>query len=1327
MKDLCRQLFLSACILLCMVCQASTGHLYTPDKLSSGLITCICQDIYGYIWIGTEFGLNKFDSYRYTAYHHDRRDSTSIPDNEIASLFVDKAGQLWVGGSKGLARYDYQHDTFKRYEFPDNRHPRVNSLLETSDGDLLIGTAGYGLFSIKRGGDVIKYEDKFCQRHIDDFCSRIHIDQRGHLWRSSHLPTITRFTVNDKQPTALRDYPSECGQPMSYVEYSKEEMLIVCMYGIMSYDYQTEELQKADFDLSLLDPNVSIRESYMDQQGNIYLATVGCGLMVIPKGTRKVERVENASARIDLTTATIVDVMEDKDLNLWAACYNKGLLLISKQNASFNSWSFSNQHYVTGGNVSSIAQGENGDIWCTVQNNGIFRLDQTGHVIARPATPGGTRLIYRDHAGQYWLTTENTLYRFYPETGRTIMERSFDGRGLNCMTDDGMGRLYICVFGMGLCIYDTNTHETQMVSMQQTHRSGGYLCNDWIKAMMFDSRGMLWIATTNGTSMMNPNGLIFNGRGWNAILEGLQCYAICETRNGDMLIGTESGLYRYSWKTNKVAEDPKAKILANKMICSMVRDHQGEIWISTTNGIWQYAENRKQVIGHIGGNGLIAKEYILGAALHRTDDHIFFGTADGITTFRPQDINNRTHHLGDVVLTRFVSNGHTLNPMEDHFELRYADNTFTLEFSTLDYLNADNISFQYRVNGDKNWLQTNEGVNQLTFTQLPPGEYAIEVRATCNGMYSKASHSLHIVILKPWYKSWWAYLAYMAVIFGFLALILFNVERQRARDLEETKMRFLINATHDIRSPLTLIMGPLEKLKKQLKSPEDRRYLETIDKNAHRLMLLVNQILDERKIDKHQMKLSCSLTNLNEFIQGIYKVYEYNAKQRNITFRFEHPDTPVKVWVDRIQFDKVISNLLSNAFKYTNNNGEIIIRLTPQEKSVIIEVIDDGVGFEDDRTERFFERFYQGKNAKDLHINGTGIGLNLCRALTELHGGKISAANRKDGKTGAILTVVLPTGKKHLKPEEIDDKKTEKNDAGKNTKKSTRDTRILIVDDDPEIGAYIKHELGDVYKFEYAENGRLALRLLNAKPFDLIITDVMMPEMDGITLLKTIKANTSFADIPVILLTSKAEVSFRLEGLKKGADGFIAKPFSMEELHILISNLVGNVRRLRGKYAIQAGDTSVEDIEVKGNDDVLLERIMQCIYDNLTNPDFRIDRLAQEIGISRTQLHRKMKKATGYNPSDFLRTLRLEQAARLIVEQKINTSQVAYTVGFNNQTHFSTVFKKHFGMVPKEYLAFMQNGGDEKGIDPDKKVKKEKSKKNKNKKEKNNKKNNNTQ
>lgn len=505
-------------------------------------------------------------------------------------------------------------------------------------------------------------------------------------------------------------------------------------------------------------------------------------------------------------------------------------------------------------------------------------------------------------------------------------------------------------------------------------------------------------------------------------------------------------------------------------------------------------------------------------------------------------------------------------------------------------------------------------------------------------------------------------------------------------------MQFLINATHDIRSPLTLIMGPLNKLKNRIEDPESKQDIDTIDRNAKRLLLLVNQILDERKIDKNQMHLHCQKTNLKEFLRGIISLYNFNAQERSITLSLKEDESlkeesNLQVWIDHINFDKVISNLLSNAMKYTSDGGDITLIIGKNKKSAIIKVEDTGIGLKEEKTDRLFDRFYQGNNNSDIHIEGTGIGLNLCRALVKMHGGAIRAYNRTDGIKGSCFEVNIPLGKEHLKPEEImqeDGTKTAES-TGKRTQ-ANRNFNILIVDDDAEIAHYIKTELSDWYRFEHACNGKEGLKMLLTSKYDLVISDVMMPEMDGVTMLKKIKSNSNVSDIPVILLTSKSEVENRLEGLRKGADAFLAKPFNMEELHILIDNLVDNVRRIRGKYSgAQGQKAKIEQIQVKGNNDALMERVMKYMNEHLADPDLNVEKLTEDVGISRAQLHRKLKEIAGVSAGEFIRNLRLEQAARLIEEGQINITQVAYSVGFNNQTHFSTVFKKHYGISPSEY------------------------------------------
>lgn len=1270
---------------------ANSGRFYPSSRLTSGLITCICQDKYGYIWIGTEYGLNKFDGYSFTQFYHERQDTTSLVDNDISSLFVGQDGTLWVGCSKGLVSYDYENSCFTRYHFPDERTPRVSSLLEDDKGRLMIGTAGYGIYAIDKGSQRVDYLGDLNRRPNERYYSRMFIDRQKALWRGSHLNDLTRNTVKEGKPAETTEYMTNCGLPMAFIDQSANGMLIVCTRGILGYDYRSGLLTQADLDLSLLG-DATIERATLGANGDLIIGTAGSGLMLIRCGERQLRCLENTNRDIDLRQAHVAALTEDRSGNLWIGCYNKGLLSITREKEAFSNWSLTQQGYRTGGSISSIVRADDGGVWCTVKPGGLYKFDSQGHITAHPAAPTAVHSLYRDAQGRYWLGTENALYQFHPEQGTWTKIREYGGRGIVSMTDDGKGTLYLSIFGMGLCIYDTRTGRAEMLSMRQEGRREGRLCNDWIKPLTFDSHGMLWIGTADGVSVMKPEGRVFNAMGWDVLLEGSKCLSICETANGNMLLSTDKGLYLYNRKSNKTETLDIAEQLSNKQIGSMVRDNSGQIWMSSTAGIWQLANDLKTVSAHINGNGLAEREYIAGAALHSTDNRIYFGTPDGITSFMPSEVKKQRAALQLVLLTGISVNGHPLNPTQNRFELSYRENTLTLEFSLLDFRNTENICYEWRINGARNKQQTDEGVNHITLSELQPGTYDLEVNAVNNGVASEEPLVIRLIIHQPWYKSAPAWLFYLLVAGGFIGLVIYNFERQRRRDLEETKMRFLINATHDIRSPLTLIMGPLAKLKQRVTDRDSQHDIETIDKNAHRLLLLVNQILDERKIDKGQMKLTCRQTDLTAFVGGIFKLYEYNAQQRHIRYTYLHPDEPVKVWIDRLQFDKVVSNLLSNAFKYTFDEGEINIHLTKNETEAVIQVADTGIGFEDDKTERFFQRFYQGKNSKDLHIDGTGIGLNLSRAITEMHGGRITAQNRNNGEHGAILTVTLPLGKSHLKPEEIEEGAESGQPAAiaKPTRQTgNRNMHVLLVDDDAEIRNYISQELGTWYHFHQAGNGREALKQLlseKSRQYDLVISDVMMPEMDGLTLLRSIKQNPGISDIPVILLTSKSEVSYRLEGLKKGADAYLAKPFNMEELHILIDNLVDNVRRLRGKFTGAAGqEDKVEKVEVKGNNDALMEKTMKVINAHLSDPDLNMDILTREIGISRAQLHRKMKEMTGIPTSEFIRNLRLEQAARLIKENKINITQVAYSVGFNNQAHFSTVFRKYFGMSPTEY------------------------------------------
>ena len=1254
------------------------------------MVDFVVQDQYGSLWVSTQYGLNQFDGYRFTQFFNDKNDTTSLQDNDVARLLVDSQNRLWVGGAKGLCRFDYQRNCFVQYRFPNHMKTRVECIFEDSDGNILVGTAGYGLVAIRAGRDVVTAEKMLTATSGNDFFMVGFEDDQHSIWKGTQTSTLSRIKLSNLRPTATKDFTSPYGPVTSFLKTDKRGFLAVCLYGILRYDYASGQLTDAGYDLGNLVGKGSIRTALIDHEGNLYIGTSGNGLFVIPKGSKTPQKVEDN--RYGLGSANVNYLFEDKSHNLWVSCYKKGLMKISKGQEIFNTWRFSAQNIVLGSGMSSVAAGDDGSVWCTVQKSGIYQFDKNGHISPAPSSPAGANCIYRDKRGQYWVGSENMLYSYNPLTGSSSPRLKVDGWGINCMTDDGEGNLYVCNYGKGICVLNTETGQSYQLSMYQKDPKKGALCNDWVKAMLIDSRGLLWVATMSGLCVMNPADHGFLHFGWNVQLKDKKCFSLHEQREGIILIGTEAGLYCYDRTDNKVKPFPGSEDIANIPVYTILTARSGNLWLSTAKGIWQYDPNKKHMVNHLHGNGLEMREFILGAAVHSADDRIFYGSNEGIVSFYPDDLKGNVNQKGKkVFLTRFLIDGKPVSVHQNRFVIPYEQNSIAMEFSLLDFQNTDNIVFEYRLNNGS-WIAMDEGSNNISLNRMSPGKYVFGVRLQGQDDESVTPCTVNVVVKAPWYATTWAYLFYGLLALGAAILAAFYVERKRKAELDEQKMRFLINATHDIRSPLTLIMGPLNKLKSRITDKDSLTDLDTIDRNARRLLLLVNQILDERKIDKKQMHLHCSETDLVEFISGISSLFQYNAQQRDINFEFEHPDEKVVAWIDRIQFDKVISNLLSNAFKYTFDGGTVRIVLTQDNKNVNIKVIDNGIGLKEENTEKLFERFYQGSNSSDLHIEGTGIGLNLTRTIVQMHGGSIKAYNREDEKRGACFEVLIPLGKEHLRPEEIIDEKEKKMMGSR--KQPSRNFRLLVVDDDEEVAQYIRNELSDWYRIDTAVNGREALKLLlTNEKYDLVISDVLMPEMDGLAMLRQLKANPNISDIPVILLTSKTEVSDRLEGLKKGADAYLAKPFNMEELHILIDNLVDNVRRLRGKFSgAQQQKDKVMNVEVVGNNDALMDRVMKVINSHLIDSDFNVDMLSEEVGLSRTQLHRKMKEITGISTGEFIRNHRLQQAARLIRERKINISQVAFTVGFNNQTYFSTVFKKHFGMTPSEYAESYKNG-----------------------------------
>jgi signal transduction histidine kinase/DNA-binding response OmpR family regulator/streptogramin lyase len=1077
-------------------------------------------------------------------------------------------------------------------------------------------------------------------------------------------------------------------------------VLMVGIHGILYY--RDGKLFDDYIDFGELPGNdILFRTAMLDRHGNLFVGTMGNGLCWVPKGEHKLQPYEYQSASFDLSTSTVWALFEDNQDNLWVGCQKRGLLMLPQRKPQFRSWKLADQHVNTGGSLTSICMGDDGVTWCAVQNNGIFGLDTDGRLIAHPASPQGTYLLYRDKRGDYWVGTNSGLFAYNPMTGASSQKVSFKNGFVNAMTDDGIGNIYFSVYSEGLWVYNTATGAVRKFSMHDENTERGSIHNDWVTRLMFDSNGKLWVCSSSGVNCYDPQNDHFHPYGWEVILDYNSIETICETSDHQILFGTNYGLYIYDKKKGEAVPMPGAEILNNRLVGGIVEDASGDIWCSTTMGIWQYQKQKKHFVGYVYGNGLVTREYAPGVVMRTSDDRIWFGVSDGITSFLPDDLRKSNYNPGDIHLTGLFIGSNSVNcstlsddrpvitqPLDasNRLEFSYLDNTFTMEFSLLNFSNAENVFYEYRINGAKEWTRTLAGRNRIPFTHMQPGSYILEVRAFDSGAYTETK-VYHIVVRAPWYRSAWAYLIYILGVLGILGILVWSYIHRRKQELDEEKMKFLINATHDIRSPLTLIMSPLHKLLRRELDPEVKTELKTIEHNAQRVQNLVNQILDIRKIDKQQMKLQCQETDMVQYVGNILKSYEYTAKERGMTFRYVPAVDKLKVWLDRNALDKVVDNLLSNAFKYTYDGGEIEVRVEEgDQQNAILQVIDNGMGIRGD-VHKIFDRFYQSSATRSLHIEGTGIGLNLCKMMVEMHHGTIEAANREDSQ-GSIFTVSLPLGTSHLTKEEM----LVAEEREKVTKpKSMSSYKVLVVDDDVEIGEYISQELGTYYRITAVTNAREALRLLLGtepeKQFDLVVSDVMMPEMDGFTMLRMIKTNMNISHIPVVMLTSKSDVANRLEGLEKGADAFLAKPFDMDELHVTINNLISKNLRLKGKYSgTQQQKDKVVETNVKGNDEALMERIMKVVNEHMSDSDFNVEQLTKEVGISRAQLHRKMKEMTGLPVSEFIRNIRLEQAVRLLKEQKINVTQVAYSVGFSNLAHFSTVFRKQFGVSPTEYI-----------------------------------------
>ena len=674
---------------------AQTGHLFASDKLSSTNITSICQDQMGYIWTGTEFGLNRFDGYRFTSYLNNPQDSTSLGFNTVVSLLCDREGRLWVGTTQGLQRYDPATDRFVNYHFPDNLRPRVSAILQLRDGKLLVGTSGYGVYEVNPSSPLLKRRNDYQSDPGDVFFNCIFEDGNGGFWKGGANRFGYRPVGKEVQMSS-----TPFGVPTAFFDWEGRTM-VVCRDRFLAYEHG--QPVDSPFDLGDAQALGGFRTAIKDRLGNVYVGTRGNGLFWIPAGTRRLQRYTTTAPGFDMNTAIIWALQEDRQGNIWVGCQQKGLFLIPNRKAQFTSWSFSAQKQDIGSYVSSVCEGDDGMTWCTVQNKGVYGFDRQGRIVAHPQSPASVEFIYRDTEKAYWLGTTHGLYSYDPLSGRAQLFSDFECDKFNTMVDDGHGHLFISAYAKGMLRYDRATRQFRLITMTRTEdEKRGTLCNDWILSMIADRDGRVWVGTADGMTCYDPQGDTFKPFGWTSLLHK-SVNSLMETRDGDISIGTEQGPYMWFRNTNRMMELPESEPLKNLSVCYVVQDNAGDYWCSTTMGIWHFLMDEQKWVSYISGSGLAGREYVASAGLHTSDDRIFFATGDGLTTFTPQQVRSVQVQPGKLQLTGFYIGGRAVSTLtesngtqvteqpvseSDHFTVSYLDNTFTLEFSLLRGLGA---------------------------------------------------------------------------------------------------------------------------------------------------------------------------------------------------------------------------------------------------------------------------------------------------------------------------------------------------------------------------------------------------------------------------------------------------------------------------------------------------------------------------------------------------------------------------------------------------------------------------------------------------------------
>ena len=1302
----------------------------TDNQLSSNLATQVFQDRDGFIWIATRNGLNRYDGYQFQIFQKED-EASGLRSNFINCITQSRRGTIVVGCNNSIQAYDGAR--FRDFQLiGDDGKPigtYINYITEDSNGELLACTSGYGIIRLDETNATGATDST-----LTADCSYVRFlleDSMGRFWIITESDGLVLLEGN-RRTTFFTD--EDARAHLCEIRQDNKGNIYVAVRGKGVYLYED-----ASGSFHFLEKTASLPVNTICpcRDGRLLIGCDGRGIMLYDPQTDTLVDNPFFSRELNLAKSKAYSILEDRNGNIWVCLLQKGIFMQpqAKMDFGYLGYRLGERNFIGTNCVTSTLIDSQGRGWLGTDKDCLYLVDKNNLSRTRHFTnvPSTILAMTEDIKGNIWLGSYGEGCGWLdPVSGQWHGVSLGQGSVANIfgLEADKRGDIWIATMGGGLIRHNiisgkqTTFRMHDGADMDSTVNS---LPNNYLTKLCLTSDGKrLFVACSVGLCCYDIEADSWvNTFGCNRAFQGSFARTVYIDSRNCVWLGTSDGLYSYDLNSRQQCHYTAHDGLPADGIASIIGDRQGNLWIGTDHGLSCFKPSRGTFDNYYVDNGLQGSEFSDGAVSISQRGALLFGGTGGVSWFSPSDVKPQTWKA-NVYLTELLLRHTPVTPgvksgiytvtdttviNANRFDLSSSDNAFTIKLSTFTYDNPEHITYLYRINGD-DWIRLQTGVNEITFNGMAPGTYRFQVKAV-NNQEETEVRQFTVKIHSPWYASVWAWISY-ALLAVLTTWLLYLYRRRKEQDhlrlqehihaeqMADAKLRFFMNISHEIRTPMTLILTPLLSLIKQDDDPHRRSVYETMRRNAQRILGLINQMMDLRKIDKGQMQMRMCETNLIGFVNDIYGMFALQAKTKNMHFSFEHDVESLPVWIDRSNFDKVIVNILSNAFKFTPPGGEVRIAVTHTDTTASIAVYDNGEKIPEEAMAHIFERFYQQPGSANDRNVGTGIGLDLTRALVELHHGTIEVHNNDDGK-GCEFVVTIPLGQAHLSAEEMitpatlptvpdsspAGKEEEESDTAGTTPlpRSGRRQTLVVVEDDDEIRDALVAELRNDYDVTACPNGMEGLKQVVTALPDLVLSDVMMPEMDGNTLCSKIKANPLTNHIPVILLTAKNSDEDQLEGLETGADAYIVKPFNMDILRRTIINLLHRDDLLRLKYGRNdLLEERVDEIQMKSPDDKLLERVMDVINKNLSNAELSVDRIAAEVGISRVHLHRKMKELTGQTPHDFIRNIRLKQAAHLLGYHGMNVTEVMYACGFNNSASFSTIFKRFYGLSPRDYM-----------------------------------------